>query len=79
MKSIVAPSETNSSVLKFDGNALPSPMIPSSTDYGYFFSCGSIEQIILYFSVFVFLIYISNTVPCNFIQMYTLYQVPHVI
>ena len=69
MKPMVALSETNYSVVKFDGNKLPPPLIPSSTDDVCCFPCASIEHIILYLSVIEFLIYISNTVPCNFLQI----------
>ena len=57
MKLMVAPSETNASFVKFDGDELPPPLLPSSTDDGYCFSCVSIEHIILYLSVIAFIIY----------------------
>ena len=79
MISKVAPSEANGSVIGFDGNILPSTLLLLSTDDGCYFSCASIERIILFLSVLVFLIFFSNTVPCNFVQINVLYQGPYVI
>ena len=78
IKSEVAPSEANASVVKFDGIELQPLLLLSSTD-DLFFSCESIEHIRSYLSVFAFLIYFSNTVPCNFVQIDVLYQGPSVI
>ena len=69
MKSKVAPSEANASVVKLSGIEIPPPLLPSSTDYGCCFSCESIEHIRLYLSVLEFIILISNDVPCKFSQM----------
>ena len=62
---MVALSETNASVVEFDGNALPL-LMPSSKYDGCCFSCASIEYMILNMSVLTFIINYSNTVPCNF-------------
>ena len=69
MKSMVALNETNDSVVEFYGNALPPLLLPPSTDYGCCFSCVKIYHIRLYVSVIAFIIYISNTVPCDFLQI----------
>ena len=75
MKLKSSPSESDASVVKFGGITLTPPMLPSSTYHICFFSCALIEHIILYMSVILFLIYFSNTLPCNFVQMDVLYQV----
>ena len=48
MKSMVAPREANASAVELNGNTLPPPLPPSSTDYGCCFSCVAIEHIRLY-------------------------------
>ena len=79
MKSMVAINENNASVVEFDGNAIPPLLLPSSTDDGCCFLCESIEHIIIYLSGLTIPIHFSNTVPCNFLQIDVLYQVPTVI
>ena len=74
MKAMVASSEYNASVVEFNGITLPPPLLPASTYDVYYFVCASIEHIRLYMSVLSFLINFSNTVPCNFVQIYVLYQ-----
>ena len=76
---MVAPSKTNASVVEFDVSGQPPLLLPSSKDYGLYFSCASIEQIILYLSVIAFLKNPSSNFPCNFLQMDVLYQGPPVI
>ena len=44
MKLMVAMSETNDSVVEFDDNALPPPLLPSSKDYVCSFLCAAIEH-----------------------------------
>ena len=69
-----APIKTNASVVKFDGSGHPPPLLPSSQYDGCSFSRASIEHMILYLSVLAFLINTANTFPCNFLQIYVLYQ-----
>ena len=79
IKSMVSPIKSNAYVVEFDGSGQPSLLLPSSQDYWCSFLCVSIEHMILYQSVLAFLINSSKTFPCNFSQMYVLYQGPPVI
>ena len=79
MKSMDPLSETNSSVLEFDGSRQPPPLLLSSQDDWCYFSYASIKHMTLYLSVLVFIINPSNTFPCNFLQIDVLYQVPPII
>ena len=60
---MVALSETNASVVEFDGKILSSPLLPSSKYYGFCFLCAPIEHMRLYLSVLAFLINSANTIP----------------
>ena len=79
MKLMVKLSETNASVVEFDGNGKPPLLLSSSCTNGVFFSLASIEHMILYLSVLVFLINFSNIFPCKLLQIDLLYQGPPVI
>ena len=78
MKSYAEPGEYNASVVKFDGIALPQLLLPPSTYDVCCFSCSSTKHIRLYLSVIAFLIKISNTFPCNFVQIDVFCQVQFV-
>ena len=77
-KYMVAPRKTDYSVVEFDGSGKRPPILPSSQYNWCYFSCASIEHMILYISFLAFLINPSNTFPCKFLQLYLLYQGPPV-
>ena len=75
MKSMVAPIKTSASAVESDGSGQPPPLLPSSQYDWCYFSCVSIEHMILYLSVLAFIINPLNTFPCNFLQI-DVFQLP---
>ena len=70
IKYMVAPRKSNASVVEFYGSGQPPPLLTLSKDNRCYFSCTSIEHMILYLSVLAL---------CNLLQIYVLYQGPPVI